>query len=394
LLHLLSSHGAAASAPPPGHRSFLEGVLLPDLGGLVTDTLSASGAWGLSAGGSVPAGESPRAGGASGAYFDAESVLNSMRQSIPNAVSCSGHPPCIGIQSGCHACGVRVKFWTAPSWTAPMSACLILPNVADLLCVMSAQFFSTTASLHGLGDRGHPAAPAQLRWDLRIAAAGCTLALWYPASAPAAAAAAARAGAGGNRAAGAAGPSSPAAEQQPAGVLADSGQWEQDAADGEGVEAFSQPGDSLMRGGGGESFMSAASQLRGSSASTDSIAAAAACGAASGAAVSAVPAATQPEAAAASQDNEDFGRLELECTDVIIDVSAGGGAGGASAAVRLYALSALEHLPSEDAAYVTAGLLTLADERNWAMLLLPVDLSTGCHKADQPVGSLHEGIHV
>ena len=51
-----------------------------------------------------------------------------------------------------------------------------------------------------------------------------------------------------------------------------------------------------------------------------------------------------------SRCDEDYGRLELQCTDVIIDVSAGGDAGGVSAAVRLYALSALEYLPSEDAA--------------------------------------------
>lgn len=55
----------------------------------MTDTLTASGAWGLADGGPIPAGMSSPAGEASGAYFDAESVLGSMRQSLPNTVSCS-----------------------------------------------------------------------------------------------------------------------------------------------------------------------------------------------------------------------------------------------------------------------------------------------------------------
>lgn len=235
------------------------------------------------------------------------------------------------------------------------SACLSRPWLTSC-AFASAQFFSTTASLHSL-SAGGSAAPAQLRWDLRVAAAGCTLALWYPASAPAAAAAAARAGAGGSPAASAAAASSSAAEQQLAGSLDQDRRLDQDAASGEDAEAFSQPGDSLMRGGG-ESFMSAASQLRGSSAAADGSAAAAVTDAAGGAAATAQPVATQPDVAAAPPDEEDYGRLELECTDVIIDVSAGGRAGGVSAAVRLYALSALEYLPSEDAAYVTAYFLT------------------------------------
>jgi hypothetical protein len=61
-------------------------VLLPDFGGLVADTLTASGAWGLAAGGAGDAGTSPPAGETSGAYFDAESVLGSMRQSFSHAV--------------------------------------------------------------------------------------------------------------------------------------------------------------------------------------------------------------------------------------------------------------------------------------------------------------------
>ena len=274
-----------------------------------------------------------------------------MRQSLPNTVSCSCVAPCAG--SSAVAC--RSSLCSQRGSVHSHGVCCMLE--ADLLRVASAQFFSTTASLHGLSDGGG-AASAQLRWDLRVAAAGCTLALWYPSSAPAAAAAAAGAGRGGNLALGPAALGRSAAEQCPAEVLVDGGQREQSATNDEDTEAFSQPGDSLMLGGG-ESFMSAASQLRGSSAAVDSTAAAvaAAANAAGTTAASAEPAATRPAVAAASPDEEDYGRLELECTDVIVDVSAGGNAGGVSAAVRLYALSALEYLPSGDAACVTACLL-------------------------------------
>lgn len=51
----------------------------------MADTLGASGAWGISAGDSAAAG-SPPVGDVSGAYFDAESVLGSMRQSFSNTV--------------------------------------------------------------------------------------------------------------------------------------------------------------------------------------------------------------------------------------------------------------------------------------------------------------------
>ena len=153
---------------------------------------------------------------------------------------------------------------------------------ADLLCVMFGQFFSTTASLHGLSEAKHSRqrragtfalGPAGRRRRLHP---GAVVSRFCP-----------------NRrrrrrsgpvqmkqaAVGPAAASSSAAEQQPAGPFHEGGQWEQDAADGRDVEAFSQPGDSLMRGIGGESFMSAASQLRGSSAAADSPAAAAASGA-------------------------------------------------------------------------------------------------------------------
>jgi hypothetical protein len=131
-LHLLSSHSAIASAAAAGHRSFLEGVLLPDFGGLVTDTLTASGAWELSNGDPSSAGATPPAGEASGAYFDAESVLGSMRQRIPNAVSHSCVASCTesgGVvcrsslcsqHGGVHGHGMR---------------CML---EADLLCVVSA----------------------------------------------------------------------------------------------------------------------------------------------------------------------------------------------------------------------------------------------------------------
>lgn len=75
---------AATSQPLAGQRSFLEGVLLPDFGSLVADTLAASGS-GASA---AAAAGGPKAadGSASAAYFDADYMFGSLRDSFSNTV--------------------------------------------------------------------------------------------------------------------------------------------------------------------------------------------------------------------------------------------------------------------------------------------------------------------
>lgn len=200
--------------------------------------------------------------------------------------------------------------------------------------------------------------------------AGVTLVLWYPPSAAAAAAAAAFADAGkslGGLAASHAElhEASPQQTVQPqqrngAGGSADGG----DAAEGVAAsDAFEQPGDSVMQAG--DSFMSAASQLRWSGATSFATAAgsnawtanasqqqsealhlAVAAAGGGGADRRRNGSAAGAVSSEASAGDGDFGRLELECTDLVVDASGGG---GVTAAAQLYALSALEYLPTDDA---------------------------------------------
>lgn len=165
--------------------------------------------------------------------------------------------------------------------------------------------------------------------------------LWYPASAPAAAAAAAAAGKPASS--GSAGNQQPAAAGDSADSQHQLQQAPQDSLAGLPDEAFAQPADSMMHGG--DSFISAASRLRWSSGSAD-MPAPSRDGAAGHSAADVT--AADPDAAE-SADDGDYGRLELECTDVVIDAAGGSASGGVTAAARLYALSTLEYLSAEDA---------------------------------------------
>ncbi len=251
-------------------------------------------------------------------------------------------------------------------------ACCRLHFASRINSDLPLQFLSTTASLHGLGGGEAPGAPRpRLAWDLRAGAAGLTLVLWYPPSAAGAAAGAACTG----QPPAAAAPR-PQAQSDSQHLQQRQQQQQQSGAcsslNGVAADAFQQPGDSVMQAG--DSFMSAASQLRWSAAGT-SFATAAGSGAwtaCTSQQSEAQPSEAPPAGSASrrqhssgaasagsaggsawgvreSSDDEDSGRLELECTDIVVDASSGGAGGAVTAVARLYALSALEYLPTDDA---------------------------------------------